>query len=136
MKYLIVALLFLSSAVPAVEITTTEGISISAINLSANLAKEENTYEGEVVVKQNGMEFRADKVIEYRKDKVLLKLVATGSPNVFIDRLATENQIKKGKSKLLVYTSDSATVDLQGYELVTVLGSSSAGNSGLFILDK
>ncbi len=88
-SYLFIVGLVMSTSCFAVDITTSNGIHIVANTISIDIKTGTSTYEGDVAVTQDSMSFDADKITVHETNKVLTKFIATGSPVVFINQLAT-----------------------------------------------
>ena len=136
MKFLIIFTALFCIHANAVEITTNEGINITADSTSADFQNGVVIYSGNVVIKQEGIEFKADIVKEYRKGKVLVRLFAKGSPTVFINKLASEGQIHHGTAETVEYISENGHVIVTNYVLTNKIGDTSTGNHGKYLLSK
>jgi len=136
MKYLLTLLLFFSSFSFAVEITTADGIRIKADSVAASLNEGIVIHSGNVVVSQGSMTFKADKIEVIRKKGVIAKLVATGQPMVFIDKLATNDSLHSGEANELIYVSAESEVTIKEYKLKDTEGNSQSGKLGVFQLKK
>lgn len=134
MKYLAFILIVFSNLIHAVEVTTSEGIQIKSDFTTADFKNEITQYEGNVVVTQANLVFEADVIKEYRKNKVLTKLVGTGSPTVFINKLATVGELSKGTANEVIYIPAEGKVYLSDYTLTDLAGNTQSSKQGVFLL--
>jgi len=136
MRYLLTFLFFFSSFSFAVEITTAEGVQIKADLVTASLKEGVVTHSGNVVVSQGSMTFKADQIEVIRKNGIISKLVATGKPMVFIDKLATNEGLHSGEASELIYVAAESEIRIKEYKLKDSEGNSQSGKLGVYLLKK
>ena len=134
--YLFIIGLLMSTSCFAVDITTSNGIHIVANTISIDIKTGTSTYEGDVAVTQDSMSFDADKITVHETNKILTKFIATGTPVVFIDQLATSEGISQGEASQLVYTAEGNKVFLEEFSLKDGAGNSTKGHQGTYLLKK
>jgi len=67
------------------------------------------TYTGHVIVRQGGIEMRADKVVVYSKEGELQRITAQGQPAHYLQERA-DGKIVKGSSQRMEYNANSKQV--------------------------
>ncbi len=71
------------------------------------------TYTGRVIVRQGGIEMRADKVVVYSNEGELQRITAKGQPAHYLQERA-DGKIVKGSSQRMEYNAHSKQVLLMG----------------------
>jgi len=135
-SYLFIIGLVMSTSCFAVEITTSNGIHIVANTISIDIRTGTSTYEGDVAVTQDSMSFDADKITVHESNKVLTKFIATGTPVVFINQLATPEGISQGEASKFIYTEKDNKVFLEEFSLKDAVGNTTSGQQGTYLLEK
>jgi len=136
MKYLLIFILFFSVLSHAVEVTTADGFRIRADTVVADLKEGVVTHSGNVIVSQENMIFKADRIEVHRKGGVLTKLMANGHPTVFIEKLASNVGIHQGEASALIYTASDSKITIKEYKLKDSVGNSHSGRVGVYLLGK
>lgn len=135
MKLLPFVFLVLCSFGHGAEVVTSEGIHITSETTTANLKEGVITYEGNVVVKHDHIEFRSDRIVERREDGVRSVVIATGNPAVYIDKLAQSGEVSRGVAMQVEYIASESKVFLKNYELEDSAGNRHSGKRGVYVLD-
>jgi len=136
MKYLSLLAILFSSSLYAVDITTAEGIHIKSDFTTADFKNEITEYNGNVIVTQENLIYEADVIKEHRNNKLLSKLVGTGKPTVFINKLAIDGELAKGTATKVTYMAEEGKVYLEGYTLTDVQGNTQTSEQGVFLLSE
>ncbi len=71
------------------------------------------TYTGHVIVRQGGIEMRADKVVVYSKEGELQRITAQGQPAHYLQERA-DGKVVKGSSQRMEYNANNKQVLLLG----------------------
>jgi len=136
MKYLTLIAVLFSFPLHAVDITTAEGIHIKSDFTTADFKNEVTEYNGNVIVTQENFIYEADAIKEYRNNKLLTKLVGTGKPTVFINKLAVDGELASGTATKVTYVAVEGKVYLEGYKLTDVQGNTQTSERGVFLLSE
>lgn len=94
-------------------------IEVNADSAALDQKQGINVFEGNVVVVQGTLNLRADKTVATRDPSGRQKLVATGSPVQFRQKLDGQTEYVDGRAARVDYDSASNTVILTGKAVVT-----------------
>lgn len=132
---LVVLMMIVCNSSFGVDVVLSEGIHVTADTTTANLRTGVITYEGNVVVTREHLEFRSDKIVEHREGAEITVVIATGSPAVYIDKLAQPGTVSSGTAKRVEYIASENRVLLTDFVLEDRAGNRTSGPQGVYILD-
>ena len=134
MRYVLAFALLCCCFASATEVATSDGVTIRSTNTIADLKGGIIVYEGDVLVTHKGIRFRADRIEEHRKNGDRTRVVAIGSPAVYIDELVRPGSIAQGNAKRLEYIAKEGKVLLTDFELQDTQGNINTGKHGVYYL--
>jgi len=111
-------LLLLMSCVLSAQVLASSDDSQQPVHIEADRAEIDEaqgvmTYTGRVIVRQGGIEMRADKVVVYSNEGELQRITAQGQPAHYLQERA-DGKIVKGSSQRMEYNANSKQVLLMG----------------------
>jgi len=111
-------LLLLMSFVLSAQALASNDDSQQPVHIEADRAEIDEaqgvmTYTGRVIVRQGGIEMRADKVVVYSNEGELQRITAQGQPAHYLQERAN-GKIVKGSSQRMEYNANSKQVLLMG----------------------
>ncbi|MCF6336956.1 MAG: lipopolysaccharide transport periplasmic protein LptA [Gammaproteobacteria bacterium] len=111
-------LLLLMSCVFSALVLASNDDSQQPVHIAADRAEIDEalgvmTYTGHVIVRQGGIEMRADKVVVYSKEGELQRITAQGQPAHYLQERA-DGKVVKGSSQRMEYNANNKQVLLLG----------------------
>ncbi|MEM6581627.1 MAG: LptA/OstA family protein [Pseudomonadota bacterium] len=119
----------------AAEVSTPDGIHITAETTVADFKDGTITYTGNVTVTRGDVVLNADQIIEKRKNGERTEVVALGDPVLFRDGSPDPGGIERGTAKKVVYSAVTAQIELTNFILVDTDGNSTGGITGVYRLN-
>lgn len=122
MRHRLLLALLLSAITPAAlaeKADSSKPIEVNADSAALDQKQGINVFEGNVIVNQGTLSLRADKTVATRDAGGRQKLVATGSPVQFRQKLDGQREYVDGRAARVDYDSASNTVVLTGKAVVT-----------------
>ncbi len=107
-------LLLMSCVFSALALASNDDNSQQPVHIEADRAEIDEalgvmTYTGHVIVRQGGIEMRADEVVVYSKEGELQRITAQGQPAHYLQERA-DGKIVKGSSQRMEYNANSKQV--------------------------
>ncbi|MFN4237296.1 MAG: lipopolysaccharide transport periplasmic protein LptA [Vogesella sp.] len=122
MHHRLLLALLLSATAPAAlaeKADSSKPIEVNADSAALDQKQGVNVFEGNVVITQGTLSLRADKTVTTRDASGRQKLVATGNPVHFRQKLDGQTEYVDGRAARVDYDSASNTVILTGKAVVT-----------------
>lgn len=118
----------------AAEVSTPDGINITAETTVADFKNGTITYTGSVTVTRGDVVLIADQIVERRDNGERTEVVATGDPVLFRDESPDPGGIERGTAEKVVYSAENAQIELINFVLVDTDGNSTGGITGVYHL--
>ena len=113
-SYLTLGLLFITTIVVALDAGDIEKSGIRADNIEFDVASGEWIFSGNVIVKQENLELRADTITLYFKESDLIEAIAIGKPASFEQQPDGSDHVIKGYSKKIVIDNSKRVATFSG----------------------